>query len=567
MSLNMPVIYLKKTYLNILKEKTLKIELKNMTKDYFLVIDAYPVDNPRHPERHFGWYRFDDLVDGEYSFNINIKNMLEISSIDKLKATDFWLLSNRIEENKYPISLKLVIRKKINNELIYENKLLVVEDENYLDICKNKFEEFNKDFKEVLPIKYIIPMDLEVKIVLKSFVDKDAIGYFVKQIYSLLSQHNVKVKIYTQYVDDYMRPFVYTIDDLLQEKNENSKNVILLYNYSIADKYIDEIIALPYKKIVYYHGITEPSKLKVFDALLARECQKGIDDIYKLIYFDEIISNSKKTQIELLRLIKDYLVENVDIDPDFEKQLSLKKINKIRDKLRKKNLKKIKEIKKKCKYLPPVIIQKSLWDNIESDGQFEKSLLEIGNIILFVGRIFPHKKIEEIIDIFKEYLKLDKNGILVLVGGTHNSYQKYLQYKIEKFSEAEKERIIFMQNLSVNQLKAVYKAAKVFITMSEDEGFCVPILEAMNFELPIIAKLSSGTACEELLGQSGKLIIDNLDKKSIAKEVYRLIFNTTYRQAVITKQNIQLKIFDDEILSEDFLNMIMEFYYADKSNS
>lgn len=564
MSLNIPSVFLKKTYLNISKETILNIELKNMTKDYFLVIDAYPVENPRHPDRHFGWYRFDNLVDGKYSFSLSIEEKLNVSSLDRLEIVDSWMPSNIIKENKYPISLKLIIRKKINNEFIYENKLLVFKDEKYLSVCKNKFEEFNKDFRQHLPINYIIPAKLNVKIVLKSFVDKDAIGYFVKQIYSLLNQEGIKVKIYAQHIDDYMRPFVYTIDELLQEKDIDNKNTILIYNYSIADIYLDDIIKLPYKKIVYYHGITEPSKIKVFDALLARECQKGIDDIYKLMNFDEIISNSEKTQIELLKSIKKYLEKEIDIDPEFEKQLSIEELKKIKAKLKKKNLRKIKE---KCKYLPPVIIQKSLWQNIECDGQFEKSLLEIGNVILFVGRIFPHKKIEEIIEVFKEYFKLDKNAILVLVGSTHNSYSKYLQYKIEKFSKDEKERIIFMQNLSGNQLKAVYRASKVFITMSEDEGFCVPILEAMNFNLPVMAKLCSGTASDEILGNSGKLIIDSTDTESIAKEIYKLVFDNEYRNLIINKQNNRLKCFADECLSENFFNAIMEFYYVNKSNS
>lgn len=566
MLLEKPIIFLDKAYLDLNEDEMLKIKLKNMSKEYFLVIDAYPVENPKHPDRHLGWYRYDDLKDDTYIFKLKIENRFEIQSDNNLLISDSWILDKSALKDMFPISLKIVIRKKINNEIVSENKLLVFKEENYLEICKKRFEEFNGDFDKLLPIKYILPHLLEVKIVLKSFTDKDAIGYFVKQIYALLTRHNIEVTIYAQYIDDYFRPFVHTIDELLEEKTLNGDSIVLLYNYSIEDEYIDEIIKLPYKKIVYYHGITEPSKIKVFDALLARECQKGIDNLYKLCLFDKIISNSKKTKIELLNIVKEHLKENIDIDPEYEKTLSNKKSINLRKKLIKKSLKRIKLIEKKCTYLPPTVIQKRLWENIDSDGQFEKSLLELGNIILFVGRIFPHKKVEEVIEIFKEYLKLDKKAILILVGGGHNSYQKYLQYKIEQLSKKEKERIIFMHGISVNQLKATYKAAKVFITMSEDEGFCVPILEAMNFCVPVIAKLSKGTACEEILGDSGKIIINSIDYESIAREIYNLNFDEVYRESVIEKQNKQLCKFDDDILSEKFLNAIMECYYAHKSN-
>ena len=58
--------------------------------------------------------------------------------------------------------------------------------------------------------------------------------------------------------------------------------------------------------------------------------------------------------------------------------------------------------------------------------------------------------------------------------------------------------------LTAEQLAAYYRRADVFVTMSEHEGVCVPLLEAMSFEVPVVARAFG--AIPETMGDAGLLL-------------------------------------------------------------
>lgn len=561
MAKHQPLAIIKNKYLILNECSEFAVTFHNMSREYFYVVDVYPVIAPAHPHRHPGWFRFDLERDGDYNFSVEqYKDMLVVDS-KECAVTDSWA-SDCLEKNIFPASIRVVIRKKINNEIVFQDRLICYENaQSYAD-DKSFFENLGKNINSLPLINRIIPASLNVKIVTRNFMDGDAIGYFTWEAYALLQKMNISADIYVQDCDDKFRPFVHHISELLAGSNVINKDTIVFYNYSIQDDYLDDILELPCKKQAYFHGITNPQKLRVFDAELAEECSKGLAELHNLIKFDRVVVNSACTKRHLMRSIKEY--GEKCIKEELEKQsFAMDDIpEEYLDELQEEYIKEpIKQMTDKIMVAPPTILGNIAWENIPSDGQFRGSIDKIGDVILYVGRMYPHKRIEDILDVFQEILQENEKAILLLIGGTHNSYHKYIDYKIKQMPERAREHIIAIPQVSRNQLKAAYEAAKVFITMSEDEGFCVPVLEAMRFGLPVLAKLDENSAVCELLSGAGKLI-ENKDYISIAKEINHIMSDDAYADMVVAQQNERVLLYKDEILMRGFINNILECYYG-----
>lgn len=160
--------------------------------------------------------------------------------------------------------------------------------------------------------------------------------------------------------------------------------------------------------------------------------------------------------------------------------------------------------------------------------------LDDGKInILFVGRISPNKKIEDVISAALEYKKLSDFSVrLILVGGFHKEdvYYNELSKMIEQQSSIE---ILLTGYVSDEELKAYYKVSKLFLCMSEHEGFCVPLIESMYYGLPIIAYNS--TAIPGTLGNAG-ILMNTKDFKEVANMINKVILDEVYRNEIIEKQ-------------------------------
>jgi glycosyltransferase involved in cell wall biosynthesis len=73
--------------------------------------------------------------------------------------------------------------------------------------------------------------------------------------------------------------------------------------------------------------------------------------------------------------------------------------------------------------------------------------------------------------------------------------------------------VSFHQSATVPQLRSYYTAASVFLCVSEHEGFCVPLAEAMYFRAPIVAWAT--TAVGETCGGCG-IVLDRFDAPALA---------------------------------------------------
>ena len=113
--------------------------------------------------------------------------------------------------------------------------------------------------------------------------------------------------------------------------------------------------------------------------------------------------------------------------------------------------------------------------------------------------------------------------------------------------------VIFTGSIPFENLNSYYKISNVFICMSEHEGFCVPLLESMFFNLPIIA--FNSTAIPQTLGNSG-ILIKEKHYDEIAELVNLIITDCPFKTKIIEKQKDRLKKFSFENNSKKFRQII-----------
>jgi len=124
--------------------------------------------------------------------------------------------------------------------------------------------------------------------------------------------------------------------------------------------------------------------------------------------------------------------------------------------------------------------------------------------ILTVGRIAPNKGLDVLLESFGDLVDVFPSN-LHIVGALDprlRSYQSALDAIVERRGLSS--RVAFHGTLSQNALAALYHDCDVFVTCSQHEGFCVPVIEAMAFGKPIVAW--NATALPETCGAAGVLV-------------------------------------------------------------
>jgi glycosyltransferase involved in cell wall biosynthesis len=150
----------------------------------------------------------------------------------------------------------------------------------------------------------------------------------------------------------------------------------------------------------------------------------------------------------------------------------------------------------------PVDSQK--WDVARNEGIYSLVKSEPGIHLLHVGRLAPNKCIEDIIKVFY-YLHhyIERNSKLWLVGIDIDT--ELYSYSLKRLAHELKleKAVSFVGCLADSEVKALYQATTAYLCMSEHEGYCLPLVEAMSFGLPVLAFDSS--AISETLGKGGIL--------------------------------------------------------------
>jgi L-malate glycosyltransferase len=152
-----------------------------------------------------------------------------------------------------------------------------------------------------------------------------------------------------------------------------------------------------------------------------------------------------------------------------------------------------------------------------------------GTDLLFVGKVSPHKGQHDLIKALAVYRRLyDPAARLHLVGGPiSDEYQMAVERFAKELGLAA--AVEFAGSVSHEELIAYYQAADAFVCLSNHEGFCVPLLEAMHHQVPIVAY--DTTAVPETVEGAGLVLADK-DPAWVAAAVDRVMSDERLRSAL-----------------------------------
>ncbi|SIT36294.1 Glycosyl transferase group 1 [Paraburkholderia ribeironis] len=275
----------------------------------------------------------------------------------------------------------------------------------------------------------------------------DAVGNHCLGIARAASRLGLAAELYAQFYDVGMSG-VRPLEELFATVAEDD---VVLLSYSIFDPYLERLLALNCRKICYFHGVTDPQLLRELEPPTARLCELALAQLPLLAGFDVVVANSHSTAASLAGMLDVAAV----------------------------------------KVIPPVFADMPV---------FQREAAAAGASsrepnLLMVGRVVPHKRIEDGIDILALLKQRELDATLTIVGGSPNyEYQKLLINHARRLGVLE--RVDFKGTLDDADLFDCYDATSALLAMSRHEGFCVPVLEAMHFGKPVFVR--GGTAAQEL---------------------------------------------------------------------
>lgn len=177
-----------------------------------------------------------------------------------------------------------------------------------------------------------------------------------------------------------------------------------------------------------------------------------------------------------------------------------------------------------------------------NDGEyiFEKYHLP-RHYLLYVGVIEKTKQVESIIRAFSLLdNSLQRNYAIVIAGNKGNAYE---DVKVAIHDCKLEEKVFFLGYVQDDDLKYIYKKARVFVFPSLIEGFGLPVLEAMGHGIPVIA--SDIPVISEVAGDAAVLVNPH-DVTALRDAINKVLLDEELRNSLIIKSLERIKDFSWE---------------------
>jgi L-malate glycosyltransferase len=332
----------------------------------------------------------------------------------------------------------------------------------------------------------------------------DAIGDSARRVRDMVRALGHRSEIYALTIDDDLRGEVHPFSDPSAGQGDAT-----IFHFAVPSPMTEEFARLPGGRVLQYHNITPASFFAPYDPGIFRLLALGRQELQTLAgRTDAAFGDSEFNRRELEALgFSRTGVFPIAVDPD---------------RLRRES--------------PPLALERVLCDGLQN--------------FLFVGRIVPNKSIEDHLRLAEHYKRyVDSEYRFIFVGKTDGvpGYYHTLRALIAEY-HMPPDRFWFTGHVPEADLAAFYRHARVYVSLSEHEGFCVPVIEAMAADVPVLAYASS--AVPDTLGGAGVCFTPK-DLEYAAELLGELAYNDQLRSDVIAGQRRRLQDFSDARLQRD----------------
>lgn len=337
----------------------------------------------------------------------------------------------------------------------------------------------------------------------------DAVGNEVIAFKNILSKAGIPTGIFTTGIHKKIPEGTAWLINRLPELHDDD---IIIYHFASKCALFDLVKTLPGKKILRYHNVTPPEFFAPYDKVAENVTSEGLKQVAELKnYIDYVLAVSEFNKSDLIRMGYTCKIDVL-----------------------------------------PILIKFDDYEQTPSEKVIEKYTDEIKNIV-FVGRVAPNKKFEDLIKSFACYQKIYGEHARLILVGSYSEEDKYYQKLKRIENELNVKNVIFTGHIPFADILAYYKVADVFLCLSEHEGFCVPLVEAMYFNVPIIAYASS--AIPDTLGESG-LLLDSKEPEMVANTLNQSLTSQIKRERIQKGEKERLKSFAGNKIGQELLDYI-----------
>lgn len=182
---------------------------------------------------------------------------------------------------------------------------------------------------------------------------------------------------------------------------------------------------------------------------------------------------------------------------------------------------------------------------VENDSDIQRTFF------LFVGNVKPHKNLKSALLAFDQ-LAEDFPDLYFYIVGRKDSFITN-DTEVDSFAQKYADRILFTGYISDEDLADLYRKALFFVFPSLYEGFGLPLLEAQQFGVPVIA---SDIEVLKEIGQDSVLFVDPHDPLAMSEGMRRMITDSHLRQSLIQKGYENLKRFSWEQAARQIMEQL-----------
>ncbi len=331
--------------------------------------------------------------------------------------------------------------------------------------------------------------------ILPNFSYGDAIGNDTLARRDTFRRWGFDSDVFAQYVHEKMVAESRFYDDY---RRFDAPGNVLVYHFSIGSSISAFLATLACRKVVQYHNITPAAFFRGVNRRAAWECDRGRR---------ELASLAGRTALALG-------------DSEY-------------------NRRELEELGFSPTGVLPIFVDFDAY-RAAPDREVLRRYAWGGPVILHVSRMAPNKRIEDLVRTFYFVRRVRPDSRLVLVGTEVNmeNYGAAVRRLADELGVAD--GIVFAGHVTFPQLLAYYRSAAVYLSMSEHEGFCVPMVECMAMGVPVVAH--DAGAVGETIGDAGILFVAK-DHPKVAELVLMLLEDKSLAASLVDSGRRRLECF------------------------
>lgn len=335
----------------------------------------------------------------------------------------------------------------------------------------------------------------------------DAIGHEVLGIQRVLRAAGYESEIFVESADARVEDLTIDYRELPAASHPDN---ILIHHFSIGSRASRVAYALPDRMVLVYHNITPPQYFLNVHPLLVQLCYNGRRELALYRSRVELALGDSEYNRQELEAAGFNPTGVLPVVPDFS------------------------HLAGPANYMEASAFDDS-WVNV-----------------MFVGRMIPNKKIEDVIRTFQAYKRWFNPRSRLLLVGSHGGFENYfamLQNMIGRLGIAD---VHFLGHVANEELTAYYELADAFLCASEHEGFCVPLVEAFHMGVPVLA--FAAAAVPATMDGAG-ILYDRKDPIHVAALLNEVVTDSALRERIVDGQDAALT----RLESKDFAGTLLGF--------